>query len=194
MTTFRTEHENPPDPKKRPTSVTTRVLALATLLGAIAWCLLVATQKPADYPTWFRCPLLEHSGILCPGCGSTRATYALLNARPAESIRYNPLVIVLALPAVIAMLVAGVRSVLGSPPRRSRLPGSTGFIVLAIILVYWVARNIPISSLDILRPPAASGDAPGTPAEENRTGVTKLTHGRLTHEISTESATTARRD
>ena len=34
------------------------------------------------------------TGLYCPGCGSTRALYALLHGRPGEALAMNPLLLV----------------------------------------------------------------------------------------------------
>ena len=35
------------------------------------------------------CPILEHTGFYCPGCGGTRAFHALMHLRVMESAKLN---------------------------------------------------------------------------------------------------------
>lgn len=41
------------------------------------------------------CPMHKYFGILCPGCGGTRAVVALLHGQFRESVRLNPLFVIL---------------------------------------------------------------------------------------------------
>ena len=89
-----------------------------------------------------QCPFRWATGLLCPGCGSQRAIHAAMHGQFVESFRLNYLF----LPAVVYAL--GGWAISGLFPRRwqklrSRYYGSTAaYISLAIILLYWIGRNI----------------------------------------------------
>jgi len=95
--------------------------------------------------TWFYppCPFRAFTGYLCPGCGTTRALHQLLNGHIAAAFRLNPLMMLL-LPFVgysgasSALETAGVR-----PLPRVFIPAVYIWILLAVILTFWVLRNIP---------------------------------------------------
>jgi hypothetical protein len=66
------------------------------------WILLTATAAilllrfpPEQYGFYPECPVHHFFGILCPGCGTTRALAALLRGHIAEALRFNPLTTVL---------------------------------------------------------------------------------------------------
>ncbi len=154
-----------------PTSLPERLVAVATLIGIAAWLLIAGLNEPIDFPAWYRCPLHAMTGVLCPGCGSTRATHALLNADPALSLRNNPLFILLAVPA-LALLVRG--AVLRAAGRESTvrfLPGWTGYAVLALVLGFWIARNIPLAVLEPLRPVGAHHHADPNHSRDDGTSL-----------------------
>lgn len=65
---------------------------------------LVALLLGASLLIFYHCPLLYTVGIPCPGCGMTRALFALLRLDLAEAFYYHPLFPVVILAAVYLML------------------------------------------------------------------------------------------
>ena len=65
------------------------------------------------------------------------------------SLRQNPLVLLLGVPAAIWLVCQTF-----CPKRRIKWtpPGWIGWSVLAVVLVFWVIRNLPLAALDTLRP------------------------------------------
>ncbi|WP_229686900.1 DUF2752 domain-containing protein [Longimycelium tulufanense] len=94
-------------------------------------------------PCWFR----EATGLLCPFCGGSRVLGALLHGDLAEAWRLNAVGLVVVLPVLLAVLVAGVRRDLGRgrrvwpAGRRGRAAG----VGLGMLLLAWgVLRNLPL--------------------------------------------------
>lgn len=88
------------------------------------------------------CPLLALTGLQCPGCGSSRAAHRLLNGELRAALALNPLLVVY-LPVVGWLLADRLAVALGG----RRLPGwrpAPAWIwgLLAVILVFWVGRNL----------------------------------------------------
>ena len=54
------------------------------------------------------CPIHTLTGLLCPGCGATRAFLALIHAHPAEAFHQNPLFTLL-LPFLLLYAAASLR-------------------------------------------------------------------------------------
>jgi hypothetical protein len=129
-------------------------LALAGACGLLI-ALAVLYQTPPEQSR-FAPPCVFHkvTGLHCPGCGATRAVYALLHGDPADAVRKNALFVV-ALPFIAFW---GGRStwrfVRGGPPRESGLllrPRVTYAIVVAIF-AFAILRNLPWAPFTLLAP------------------------------------------
>ncbi|WP_083555293.1 DUF2752 domain-containing protein [Nocardiopsis dassonvillei] len=159
-------HENPgpppaaPPPAPRPSRLQGLVervhpVVWPVSLGAVglAGALLLHVldpNEPGNYPT---CPWLLLTGTFCPGCGTMRAVALTTNLDILGAISMNPLLFVLA-PYLLLSYARWFADALGFRRGPRRLT-PTWFIwgLLVLILVYWVARNLPWFSFL----------APGTP-------------------------------
>ena len=86
------------------------------------------------------CPLHEMTGLWCPLCGSTRASYALLHGQLGTALHDNALFVV-ALPLLAALWWSG-RSVAIRPGSRP-LPRPAFWAGVALVVVFGVVRNLP---------------------------------------------------
>lgn len=82
------------------------------------------------------------TGWLCPGCGSQRAIHQALHGNFISSFYLNPLF----LPGVAYALIGFVICLLFPtkwPMIKSKFYGRTAaYVALAVIVVFWVGRNI----------------------------------------------------
>ena len=110
------------------------VFALTSAMAA-AGCLLY--RFPPElwhfYPV---CPIYTYTGLLCPGCGGTRAFAALVHGHLAEAFHWNPLLTLL-LPLLAIYLAFALRR--GSWPA---LKASSINALLIITVLFTIARNI----------------------------------------------------
>lgn len=112
-------------------------VAVAASVG-LATLALVDPHQAGHYPT---CPFLWLTGLYCPGCGSLRALHDLAVVDLAGAWGMNPLLVV-ALPLLLVSWLAWARRSVTGAPRRLAHPAWI-WATLALVLVYWVARNVP---------------------------------------------------
>lgn len=157
-------------PDLREASVARRVLPpLALAAGAVVTvgvAQLVFDPFRQDVPL---CPVHAMTGLICPGCGMTRAVHALVSGDVLLALRSNAMVLVL-LPVVAvawwrwfrARLRGAARPMPHGPAPQGTVPqdlGSRGrmlvLLFVAVTAVYTVARNLP--ALAVLAPPSFVG-------------------------------------
>ena len=113
--------------------------------AALAAVTLVALRAFNPASTWFfpPCPFHVLTGYLCPGCGTTRALHQLLNGHLAAAFRLNPLTMVL-LPYVGYSAASALsESACGRPFPRLFLRPVYIRTLLAVVILFWILRNIP---------------------------------------------------
>jgi hypothetical protein len=131
---------NSAPPKIRPSNARfATVLLAATAAGVAA---MVFFFNPSAYHFYPVCQFHRLTGLNCPGCGGTRALYALLHGHFFAALRDN------------ALLVGGIFFVaarggwLAVEKKRGR-PGGEWFPtkwlwpLLAVIVLFTVLRNLP---------------------------------------------------
>jgi hypothetical protein len=92
------------------------------------------------------CPWRAATGLDCPFCGATRATFALLHGAFTTAVDHNALY-VLSLPAVaIVGLLWLVRGGLPGWLRQAR----TAWALVALVVVWTVVRNLPWQPFAVL--------------------------------------------
>ncbi len=82
------------------------------------------------------CPFHQLTGWLCPGCGATRALFALLHGHLHTAWAANPLLL-LALPGIGGYALAAFRW-----HRRPSLPPGVTALLLLGTLAFGVGRNL----------------------------------------------------
>ena len=107
-----------------------------------------------DSVDWYpKCAFHQATGLHCPGCGGTRAVRALASGDLPLAIRSNPM-LVLGLPIMLALV--------GLQKRRDRAGGLVtsrlALTLFAILMVYFVVRNVPSPTTSPLAPPPGMKD------------------------------------
>jgi hypothetical protein len=133
-----------------------RVLGALMLLIAGAGIAVLYFFPPRFGSMYPPCMFYTLTGYYCPGCGITRLLHALVHGRFIEAIGYNPLLALL-LPllgiwmAYSFLCWQGLVSD-GAVPLPRWLGRNLPLFLLVMILVYWVARNIPFYPFTLLAP------------------------------------------
>jgi hypothetical protein len=118
-------------------------LALAAVVSAgVALAATLYRFPPQSYAFYPQCPFHALTGLLCPGCGATRALAALLHGNFGEAMRLNGLVVVL-LPTLAAYGAAGyLRAIAGETSGWRRISDAAAIAGLATTLLFGVGRNV----------------------------------------------------
>jgi uncharacterized protein DUF2752 len=113
--------------------------AAGAVVSATAYLATVDPNHPGHYPT---CPFLWLTGKVCPGCGSLRAVHDLATGQLDAALHRNPLT-VLAVPLLIVMWGSWVQRIVTQRQRRWVAPAWALWSLLALVLAFWVLRNLP---------------------------------------------------
>ena len=129
------------------------ITATFAIVGGVAYLYQVDPHKAGGYPS---CPFFALTGLYCPGCGSLRAMFCLLHGHfTAASTRNVLALILLPIAAYSAVLDAtgGQRLRLWNRQLPLKpLPFWTPHAVLVIVILYWLARNLPWYPFTLLAP------------------------------------------
>lgn len=121
-----------------------KILILAVLPAVLAVLFLYARFDPAESVFFPKCIFHSLTGLECPGCGSQRAIYQLLNGHITEALRYNALAVI-AIPYILAGIILHSGIIHGpkaDSAKRRLYSGTAVYIALAVIVAFWILRNI----------------------------------------------------
>ncbi|WP_231494935.1 DUF2752 domain-containing protein [Cellulomonas sp. KRMCY2] len=102
----------------------------------------VGVRTPYAPGSYGVCPSVLLFGVYCPACGGLRAVHELAHLDLAGAMAMNPL-LVLGLPVLVAAWGLWLLRSLGVWTGPVRVPGWTGWVTLAVLLLYAVVRNLP---------------------------------------------------
>jgi len=124
---------------------------LALGVAALGACGVAAVINPYQ-GQGIPCPFHTLTGLWCPLCGSTRALHSLVHADLSAAFARNPLFVIL-LPLITLSWTAWMSETLGGP-RLWHVPYRRSALVtlVAVVLAFWVARNLPFSATRALGP------------------------------------------
>jgi hypothetical protein len=128
----------------------TKSLALLALVCCVVAVLYLFS--PHDSGLYAVCPFKALTGLHCPGCGTLRGLHELTHGHPVAAFGLNPLM-VLSLPfiafSIIKYIVAGI---IGWPEPKIFIPSPFIWSLLAVIVLFWVLRNLPFYPFTLLAP------------------------------------------
>lgn len=119
-------------------------LTLLLIAAGLTYVYFVDPTSKVSIP----CVFYEVTGWHCPGCGSTRAAHALVHGHLLQAIGHNPL-------AAIVLPIVAIRTILTMVrprPRTKMLPAAWVYAIFALVMAYWIGRNIPVYPFTLLAP------------------------------------------
>jgi hypothetical protein len=128
------------------------VVALAVLIMAI-FATMLYHRWPGDLDWYPGCLLRKTTGLLCPGCGMTRAAYAALHGDIPLAFRMNPVGMVLLPIGLGALGLESIGWIRGRAPYfKIKIGPKTGWAIAIVMISFWVLRNIPFWPFTLLAP------------------------------------------
>ena len=129
-----------------------RAWAAALVSGAAGICVFLYWVTPGESRLLPPCPFHWVTGLYCPGCGSLRGLHHLLHGNLYAALRSSPLM-VLALPLMLQLVASQLGAAVSARLTKPlSISGRRSTMILAIILAYWAARNVPAYPFTLLAP------------------------------------------
>jgi hypothetical protein len=123
------------------------------VLGLTFAALMLYQRGPAGLGWYPGCLFHRFTGLQCPGCGMTRAAYATLHGDLAHAFRMNVVGMILLPLAMVGLGLELIGWVRGRPLPFRLDPGPKGsWTIAAVVLAFWVLRNIPVWPCTLLAP------------------------------------------
>ena len=133
----------------------TKQRIIGTAVGiAVVVIIMLRFFDPATSGVFPPCPLRYLTGWYCPGCGSLRALHQLLHGNLQTAWAMNPLTI-LFLPFVAYGLCShALATIRGRGLPQVFLPAIWIRALCVVIVLYGIARNLPLYPFNLLAPGA----------------------------------------
>jgi hypothetical protein len=139
------------------TNTVPRLFALAAAVLVPLGAVLLYRFPPGENGWYPQCIFHRVTGMHCPGCGATRCLHALVHGDLAQAAAYNVLFL-LFLPLLLVWGGCIWWSMLtGRPLPRVRLPRWSVHLLFALLLGFWIVRNLPFAPFTFLAPHTLGG-------------------------------------
>lgn len=119
-----------------------KIILISIIL--ILLCVVYFFYDPSQYSFFPKCPLLNYTGIQCPGCGSQRALHDLFNLNFSGAIQHNFLM-VLSIPYIIGGYYFELKKKWSSKEEKIRntlYSTKAIWTVFVVVIVFWIGRNV----------------------------------------------------
>lgn len=129
-----------------------KYLAGAALVTGVIGALVLWAFDPAISALFPPCPLRYLTGWYCPGCGSLRAMHQLLHGNLREAWAMNPLAVILLPFLTYGLASEAISAWRGKGLPQKFLPAMWIWALGAVILLFGIARNLPLHPFNLLAP------------------------------------------
>ena len=143
-------HDRPARPAKGWGSRIVLVVLVAVVMPVGASVL--HAFPPSEYSFYPGCAFHKLTGWHCAGCGATRSLASLLHGDLAQAWAYNPLFVLLSPWLAYGAARLGYTSWTDKPAPGPGLSARGATILVAVLAVFWIARNIDVYPLYLLAP------------------------------------------
>ena len=127
-----------------------RLAGVSAAIGFATVILYFAT--PGESGLFPPCPFHALTELHCPGCGTLRGLHQLLHGNLIAAMGLNPLM-ALSLPYLgYAYVSLWSKALRNKPLSNRRIPAVWLWALFAAIIIFAIARNIPVYPLTILAP------------------------------------------
>ena len=118
---------------------TIAVLWLSLIAAAAAVLFFFDPSKSSLFPP---CPFRALTGLLCPGCGSTRALHELVHGRLITALKLSPLLAVYAPILGYALLSTVALALRGKPLPQPRIRAGWIWLLLVVNIVIFIGMDL----------------------------------------------------
>jgi hypothetical protein len=135
--------------------VGTKLKTLITIIAivAIAFVLIFFfCFNPSETAFFPKCPIYSFTGFYCSGCGSQRAIHQFLHGNILEGLKYNVLVLLLAVVILYDWLVKLIDVLFNKKITNLLHNPKTTYLILLIVVLFGILRNITIFPFTVLSP------------------------------------------
>jgi hypothetical protein len=126
---------------------------LIAMLAAFALAVvMLRVFDPATSGIFPPCPVHYFTGWYCPGCGSLRAIHQLLHGNFEAAWSFNPLTVILLPFLTYGLASSALFEISGRGLPQPFLRASWIRALCAAIILFGIARNLPLHPFDLLAP------------------------------------------
>lgn len=135
-----------------PSSTAGRAVHGLILVGAAFSCAILYLFDPTSSTFYPVCPFRAMTGAYCPGCGSLRALHALSHGRLSVALSHNVLTILFVPIGVYIGISSSLILLRGIGMPVIHVPAKAIWALLAVVMAFAIARNIPVEPWSGLAP------------------------------------------
>ncbi|MET2984151.1 DUF2752 domain-containing protein [Aureibaculum conchae] len=122
------------------------------LLLLLVIALFYFSVNPNQVDFLLKCPLYKTTGVYCPGCGSQRAFHNLLHGHFLIALQNN-LMLILGLAGLLYHYGIQTSNHIFKTQFKSVFNNrKVVFFIIALLILFWILRNIPIYPFTSLTP------------------------------------------